>query len=259
MMSLSPTQWLPVRAGESGDAVYCRNDNAAFAKMAGPSRAAELRGERDRLLWLEQQGIPCPRVLDWQEAETCLVMSAMPGVPASELSGNDLAAAWPSIVAMIGTLHRLAPHHCPFDRRLGPMMERARNVVARGLVNPDFLSDEDRAVQPETLLARVESQLPGRLVDEARDMVVCHGDATMPNLMVEPGSLRCTGFIDLGRMGKADPYVDFALMLANASEAWTSETQARQAFDALFGGLGIDRPDRGRLDFYLRLDPLTWG
>ncbi|MEG9501366.1 MAG: APH(3'') family aminoglycoside O-phosphotransferase [Methylorubrum extorquens] len=259
MIPLDLCEWSPIRAGESGDAVYRRSDAAAFAKVAGPGRAAELRGERDRLLWLEKQDIPCPRVLDWQEAGTYLVTSAIPGLPASELTGDDLVAAWPSIVAMVATLHCLDPLSCPFERRLGPMLKRARDVVARGAVNPDFLPDEDRAVRPTTLLARVESELPIRLEDEAREMVVCHGDATMPNLMVEPGTLRCTGFVDLGRLGTADPYADLALMLANASEAWTSEAQARHAFDALFRGLGIDRPDRGRLDFYLRLDPLTWG
>jgi streptomycin 3"-kinase len=259
MLRFDQPEWFAVRTGESGDKVYRRSDGTAFAKVAGQGRQAELGGERDRLLWLEERGVPCPRVLDWQEVGACLVTSAVPGVPANELSEDDLFAAWPSIVDTVGALHRLDPLDCPFERGLGRMLERARDVVARCAVNPDFLSEADRSVPPATLLARLESELPMRLEDEAREMVVCHGDATMPNLMVDPATLQCTGFVDLGRMGTADPYADFALILANANETWTSEAQVRRAFDTLFHGLGIDRPDRGRLDFYLTLDPLTWG
>ena len=35
--------------------------------------------------------------------------------------------------------------------------------------------------------------------------------------------------------------------------------QADEAFDLLFSAEKIEAPDRGRLAFYLRLDPLTWG
>nr|BCI56210.1 hypothetical protein 1 [Pasteurella multocida] len=36
-------------------------------------------------------------------------------------------------------------------------------------------------------------------------------------------------------------------------------TEAERAFAVLFNVLGIEAPDRERLAFYLRLDPLTWG
>ena len=87
--------------------------------------------------------------------------------------------------------------------------------------------------------------------------MVCHGDACMPNIMIDPRTLRCTGLIDLGRLGTADRYVDLALMVANARESWGSPEKEAQAFAILFDTLGIAAPDWGRLAFYLRLDPLT--
>lgn len=259
MPELDMREWTNIRNGESGDAVYRRNDATVFAKIAGADRKAALEGERDRLLWLEERGVACPRVIEWRDDEACLLTSAVEGVPASELSGDDLWKAWPSIVEALGTLHRLDTRTCPFDRGLATMLPNARDVVARDAVNPDFLSVADRAFDAKTLLALVETEAPLRLSEEAGHEVVCHGDATMPNVMIDPVGLDCTGFVDLGRMGTADPYVDFSLMLANAGEIWVSENQARNAFDRLFGDLGIDRPDRDRLAFYLRLDPLTWG
>lgn len=81
----------------------------------------------------------------------------------------------------------------------------------------------------------------------------------MPNFMVDPHSLQCTGLIDLGRVGKADRYVDLSLMIANAEESWMTPEQGERAFSILFETLEIAEPDRERLAFYLRLDPLTWG
>ncbi|MCJ9942561.1 hypothetical protein MA648_23200, partial [Salmonella enterica subsp. enterica serovar Kentucky] len=72
-------------------------------------------------------------------------------------------------------------------------------------------------------------------------------------------ALQCTGLIDLGRLGTADRYADLALMIANAEENWAAPDEAERAFAVLFNVLGIEAPDRERLAFYLRLDPLTWG
>lgn len=253
--------WIPVATGESGDRVFRRDDGGVYAKVAPPARMADLAGERDRLAWLEGNGIAAPRVLAWRETEAgaCLETSAVPGIPASALASRDLLRAWPSIAGRIAALHALAADLCPFDRGLARMLNRATDVVARAAVNADFLADEDRHVPPARLLARVVAEAPARLVQEVRERVVCHGDACLPNIMVDPGSLRCTGFVDLGRLGTADRYADLALMVANARESWTSREEEAEAFAILFRTLGIAAPDRERLAFYLRLDPLTWG
>ncbi len=253
--------WTPVRSGESGDLVYQRDDGRAFAKIAPVARSAELAGERDRLAWLHGQGIACPEVIDWRDGEegACLVMTAIPGVTAVDLPGSDLLKAWPSMARQLWILHELPADQCPFDRSLSLMFERAVDVVARNAVNPDFLPDEDKSTGARELLERVGRELPARFDQEAVDRVVCHGDACMPNFMIDPESFQCTGLIDLGRLGTADRYVDLALMVANARESWASREEEAEAFAILFDTLGIKVPDTERLAFYLRLDPLTWG
>lgn len=253
-------EWTPVRRGESGDRVYRRSDDAAFAKVSTGPGAALLDGERRRIDWLAGSGLGSPDVLDWAASDgaACLVMSAVPGVPASELTAPELARAWPSIAERIKALHALPAADCPFDRGLARMFARAEDVVGRDAVNPDFLAEEDRDVPSSALLDRVRAELPRRLAQERADRVVCHGDACMPNLMVDPETLRCVGLIDLGRLGTADRYVDLTLLLANARETWSGPEQAQAAHDRLFEILALP-PDEGRLAFYLRLDPLTWG
>lgn len=253
--------WTPAHEGESGDRVFCSADGRSYAKLAASPRAGDLAGERDRLDWLAGRGIACPAVSDWRENEcgACLVMTAVPGIPAAKLSGADLLKAWPSMVEQLATMHALPVDDCPFEKSLSTMFGRAAGVVARDAVNPDFLPDEDQDRPAGELLARVEAELPLRMAQEKKDRVVCHGDPCMPNFMVDPKTLHCTGLIDLGRLGTADRYADLALMLANAEENWTTQEQANAAFDQLFTTLKSEAPDRERLAFYLRLDPLTWG
>ncbi|MGJ7488673.1 APH(3'') family aminoglycoside O-phosphotransferase [Variovorax sp. ZT5P49] len=254
-------EWLPVSHGESADSVYRRTDGEAFAKVSGREGAASLAGERLRTEWLAPFGLGSAKVLDWHASKdgACLVTSAVPGVPASDLPAADLLKAWPSMAQRLKLLHELPIADCPFTRALSTMFDRAADVVARNAVNPEFLDPEQQHIPPPLLLEALRVQLPERLAQEERDRVVCHGDACMPNFMIDPQTLRCTGLIDLGRLGVADRYVDLSLFLANARESWRGPDDELAARAGLFGALGIDEPDDERLDFYLRLDPLTWG
>lgn len=250
--------WIPVRHGESGDRVYRRSDHAAYAKIGN---TAALEDERCRMAWLRTTGIQSPEVLDWiaSSEKACLLSSALPGVPASTLSALELQKAWPSMARQIKALHDLPAVDCPFQRPLSLMFARATGVVARGAVHQEFLAPDQQDIPPATLLANLREELPERLAQEANDLVVCHGDACLPNFMIDPETLHCTGLIDLGRLGTADRYVDLALLLGNARETWLTNQAAKAARSQLFDLHAISHPEEQRLDFYLRLDPLTWG
>lgn len=168
---------MPVRGGESGDFVFRRGDGHAFAKIAPASRRGELAGERDRLIWLKGRGVACPEVINWQEEQegACLVITAIPGVPAADLSGADLLKAWPSMGQQLGAVHSLSVDQCPFERRLSRMFGRAVDVVSRNAVNPDFLPDEDKST-PQLDLGSCRTRATGAARPERTDMVVCHGD-----------------------------------------------------------------------------------
>ncbi|MEV0729362.1 APH(3'') family aminoglycoside O-phosphotransferase [Polymorphospora sp. NPDC050346] len=252
--------WRPVTGGESGAAVFRDADGSRFAKCVPYPLRAALEAERDRVGWLSANGVPGPEVLDWwaDGSGAYLVTSAVPGVPADQLSAARLDRAWASIADAVRRLHDLPADRCPFTRALAGMFDTARDVVARDAVNPDFLPEEQQATPPGELLARLEPQIDRRLEQEVDDTVVCHGDLCLPNIMVDPDASRVTGFIDLGRLGRADRHADIALLFANARETWTGNDQARAAERAFAARYGID-PDPERLHFYLSLDPLTWG
>ncbi|MEV4440777.1 APH(3'') family aminoglycoside O-phosphotransferase [Streptomyces sp. NPDC049577] len=253
-------EWFPVAAGESQAAVFRSANTDRYAKCVPPTAAAELEAERDRIAWLGDHGVPAPRVLDWQSTDVgaCLVTSAVAGVPADQVAAADLRLAWEPIADAVRRLHAVPVAHCPFRRDLDSMLAMARDVVARGAVNPEFLPDEQQHTPPAELLARLVPQVARRRAQETADTVVCHGDLCLPNIILDPRTLDVAGFIDLGRLGLADRYADLALLLANARETWPDEEQARIA-DTAFAARYDIALDHDRLRFYLGLDPLTWG
>ncbi|MET4922872.1 APH(3'') family aminoglycoside O-phosphotransferase [Streptomyces sp. PSRA5] len=253
-------EWEPVTDGESDAEVFRSEDGSRYAKCVPADSVTSLEEERDRVDWLSGQGVPGPRVLDWRVTPdaACLMTSTVVGVPADRVAAPELRAAWERIADAVRHLHDVPVRRCPFSRDLSRMFATARDVVARGAVNPEFLPEEQRLTPADELLARLVPQLEQRLAQEAAESVVCHGDLCLPNIVLDPETMDVAGFIDLGRLGRADPYADIALLLANSGETWADERRANSADEAFAERYGIAL-DRDRESFYLHLDPLTWG
>lgn len=254
-----PTAWTPVTDGESGAIVLRHVSETRFAKVVSSAEAITLEAERDRIEWLTSTGIAGPGVLDWRTTAqgACLITSAVAGVPADRLDPNQLGRAWPSIADALIRLHSVSVSTCPFGRELDEMMVLARATVAEDRVHSEFLPQHLVDTPPSAIIEGLERELPSRRVQEESAAVVCHGDLCLPNILIDPETSRVTGLIDLGRLGRADPYADIALLLANARESWPDEETARHADHDFASRYGIDL-DTARLDFYCRLDPLTW-
>ena len=137
------------------------------------------------------------------------------------------------------------------------MMSLAHASVAAGRVVVEFLPVALQRIPPTQILEQIEAELPVRLAQERTQLVVCHGDLCLPNILVDPATGLVKALIDLGRLGTADPYGDIALLLATARETWSDEAMARRA-DREFAEIYGTELDPERQDFYLRLDPLTW-
>lgn len=251
-------EWVPVTGGESGASVVYDCVQQRYAKVVA-SLVPELAAERDRIVWLNETGIPGAALLDWRESDAgaCLVTRAVPGVPANRLDAPALQRVWPSVVATVQAVHALATDRCPFDRGLEQMMPLARASVAEGRVIVGFLPEALQHTPPAQILEQIEGELPDRLAQERAQLVVCHGDLCLPNILVDPSTDQVNALIDLGRFGTADPYADIALLLATARDTWPDEETARRADQDFAEKYGTEL-DPERQDFYLRLDPLTW-
>jgi aminoglycoside phosphotransferase len=238
------------------DAVVRRSpDGRAYAKTGtGPTRE-ELVNERDRLDWLATTSVPAPRVLDWADDETTatLTTAALPGVPLSELSPALVGRGVESLAAFLTRLHGLPVEACPFDRSLVITMPLAVVRTGEHLVDEDDFDGSRRGRTAHDLLLELTDQRSVAETLELGDLVTCHGDACLPNFLVDPDTGEVTGMVDVGRLGVADRHLDLALTARSLSAVDLNPAFGPATAEALVAAYG--RPvDPFRLDFYRLLD-----
>ncbi len=238
-------RWQEAKDGLSGARVFRipgKPKPDLFLKTEEIGPFGELEAEADRLRWLESMGMPAARVRR-QTRHAGRIWLLMTAVPGRDLSGDDIDPEIRiSVLAdALKRLHALPVADCPFDHRAGHRIALALGRLAAGEVDMDDLDDENLDLSPEELKAKLEAWQP-----QAEDLVVTHGDACMPNIMIDEG--RFTGFIDCGRLGVADRHQDLALACRDIAddlgEDWIGPFLARY-------GMPLDE-DKAR--FYRLLD-----
>ncbi|GAB3209289.1 aminoglycoside 3'-phosphotransferase [Marinactinospora endophytica] len=242
-------EWRRVRTGASGAGVWRLSGRTSlYVKLAGRD---ELTAEADRCAWLGRAGIGAPEVVDLDDdgERAWLVTTEVPGRP---LSGEWPAHHRAPIVAALARftrhLHDLPVADCPFDRRLSVTLPLARQRVEAGLVDAADFDAERRGRTAGELLPLLEEGAP-----EGEDAVICHGDLTLDNVLVDPVTLDWSGVVDVGRLGVADRHQDLAL----ACRELAADADGRfgppfvRAFLEHYGSHLVD-PDR--LDYYRLLD-----
>lgn len=251
-MNVGPLAWrerlagydaAPQTIGKSGDDVVRLARDAVpllFLKSEAMHPLSQVPDEAERLRWLRAQGMPCPEVVDFttEAGRHWLLMRALPGrdfASAPEIAPEHLVAL---AANALRRLHSLDPQHCPFDHRPGLRVRLARQRLDAGRVDAEDLDEPGGDL--EALYARLCQTIPFEL-----DLVVTHGDASMPNLMVSAdGSF--TGFIDCGRLGVADRWQDLAI--AMESIAYNFGDTHVLPFLARYGTpLDVDKRDWHRL------------
>jgi aminoglycoside 3'-phosphotransferase II len=219
--TLAGYEWLHQEGGQSGASVYRLEANGAttlFLKTGPASSAGQLKGEAERLIWLANNNIPCPKVLAQTEhgGRYWLLMGSVEGVDLDHSTALTARQVISIAASALRLLHALNITTCPFDARLEAKLASATKLVELGLVDEgDF--DDSRADNSATdLLAETLASRPAM-----EDLVVTHGDATFSNLLSK--HRRFTGFVDCGRLGVADRHQDLALMIRDIEHSYGGE------------------------------------
>jgi kanamycin kinase len=240
--------WTPVTLGMSGARVW----------SAGPfyikADNNELCAEADRLRWLESAGIPAPRLVEsGADGEIqWLVMTAIPGCTAAD--------PWPAeqrdrvvdaVADFTAWMHGIPIGGCPFDRTLAVTAPHAQSRLYAGQVDLADLDPERAGWTRAELAQALAAQLPA---DE--DLAICHGDASLPNFLLDPETLSVTGIVDVGRVGVADRHSDLGLTTRSLGIGLNDQYPpgSGRRFLRRYAAATGAVIDDGRLAFYRLLD-----
>ena len=132
----------------------------------------------------------------------------------------------------------------PVRRDLEVTSALARERVEGGLVDLDNLEDQYAGWTGEQLLSELERTRPA---DE--DLVVCHGDLTPENILLDSRTGELVGLIDVDRLGVADRWLDLAVIHRGLSSDLLAPADTA-AFLSQYGAV----LDPAKLAYYVLLD-----
>ena len=197
--------------GQSGDLVARAGSRVVkLAPADRPHNVALLRQEIEVMRWLGERA-RTPAIL-WAgacEAGYGLISETAGGTPVSHVSEGQARAALIATIESLAGLHALPSADCTFDRTLAARFPMAEAQVEAGLVDEDDFDAERAGWTAPQALAHARATAP-----TSEDLVLTHGDASLPNFIWSPG--QAVTLLDLGRFGLADRYQDLAIFLRSA-------------------------------------------
>lgn len=211
-----------------------------YLKVSRLGQELSLADERDRMTWATLH-LPVPRVLDYGSdgEHEWLLTAGLVGVNATDDTLRaDPARLVPLLADGLRQFHALPVVSCPFDCRVDVALRTAQQRVAMGLVDADRdLHRDHGGLTAEAALDRLS-----RLRPQRENLVVCHGDYCLPNVLIH--DWRVIGYVDLGRLGVADRWWDLAIA------TWSVTWNLGPGWEDLFlEAYGIPR-DSEKIAFY---------
>ena len=176
------------------------------------------------------------------EEREYMITHAVPGVPLAELIGakRPVPALFHEALRQVQSV---SITDCPFDSGAAARLRELEFLVSQGLIDEDYDFEQWPGLRmPQDLLAHLHATMP------QEDLVFSHGDLGDSNIFVTDNDE--LHFIDLGRGGKADRWLDIAFIHRNLSE----ELSARAAATFL---TRLNQPDQpAKRTFFEQLDEL---
>jgi kanamycin kinase len=216
-----------------------------YLKTAPADAAVPLRAEAVRLRWARGAGLPVPAVLAACRAGPAewLLTESLPGCSAVDpalMAEPELLV--PLLADGLRRFHQAPASDCPFRFGIAEALARVDERVQAGQIKPEDMHAEHAHLSPAAALAELERLRPG-----SEDLVVCHGDYCLPNVLVSGHTV--AGFVDLGELGVADRWWDLAV------GSWSVTWNLGPGWEELFlASYGVARDDRRIASYRLLYD-----
>jgi len=250
-------QWVCLGERSSGATVYSVGAEPCFYVKTTPPRHPDDHRfsparEAERLRWLSEQGLPVPEVvaLGCNDELEWVVTRRLPGRPAARHWNPDERWRVIDVVAEVAsTLHGLPVEQCPFERRLAQLVHQARVSMSLGALDLDDMDQSHEGWTAQQLWDELSRLTP----PPEDDLVVCHGDLCLDNVLVDPETLTLAGILDVDRAGVADRWTDLALALYNIGQddVWGYGKPHAEHFLRRYGCTTVDQD---KLTYFQLLD-----
>lgn len=209
----------------------------------------DVEREKDMMLWLKGK-LPVPEVIYFEQYEDTkfLLMSELKGVTGYEdykqhREPKRMVKVYSDAIKL---LQSISIAGCPFnndiDNRLDELDYLLRHQLAD--VNSANWEDDTPFRDPDELYAFLRTHKP------KEELIFSHGDLGDSNLFISNSQI--SGFIDLGRSGKADQWLDIAFCVRSIQHDMGPD---REYLDLFFNSLEIE-PDWEKIKYYILLDEL---
>lgn len=236
------------RVGESPARVYAvrKGNDRFFLKFSHRRFSSTTYGvgrEAGVLQWLSGK-VSVPEVMLSAENATwqCMVTRAVPGKPLSDVIGDENRCV-EAFAEAVRQLQAISIADCPFDSRIAVRLAELDELIRMDKIDREAdLSVYPGVRTPDDLVARLKSE---KFVE---DPVFSHGDLGDSNLFLDDRDR--ISFIDLGRGGIADRWMDIAFACQNLAHE-----VSQPAVKKFLSRLGLpDQPERRK--YFEMLDEL---
>ncbi|MEZ5227573.1 MAG: phosphotransferase [Acidimicrobiales bacterium] len=192
----------------------------------------------DRYRWLAEQAPATVELVSSAADSDWLVTTRLAGHAAHRVDAHgDMQGVPATLARALRQLHDQVVDVDDFPFAAG-WDDLAADVTAS-------IADLDPSTLPDPY-ARYDAERLAEIWREGRpgteDIVLCHGDPSLPNLLIDPGVV---GWVDVGRLRLADRHLDLAVAQYSIHRNFGPD-----AVFAFFEAYDLD-PDLVRIDHYL--------
>jgi kanamycin kinase len=184
-----------------------RDAESRFLKVVRKGSFPSAQAEAKRVIWARAH-IPVPEILKFGVTDdaTWFLSRGLAGSDATDgRFRSDIPGLVRRLAAALRQFHSISVDSCPFSFRLDAALHHAEQRLREGEIDParDF-HVEHANLSAESALRKLVATRPA-----TEDLVVCHGDYCVPNILFDSNAL--AGFVDLGELGTADRWWDLAI------------------------------------------------
>lgn len=238
-VGMSPAEVYKIDGGD--DALYLKRSARKYCDTT-----YDVRREYDIINWLAGK-LKLPKVIYYEETKkyNTLIMSGMKGVELEELKGNiSIHEYIDYYVRSLKLIRSIDIKDCPYDNRVSFRLNELSYLIENGLadINVDNWEDDTEFDDGTELYNYLKANKP------EEDPVLSHGDLCNSNIFIDEGEI---GFIDLGRCGIADKWMDIAFCVREIREL----NNDPKWIDLFFDKIGVE-PDWNKIKYFILLDEL---